>query len=184
MFDFILYHDRWSDLTAEDFSGYYSKERGCAANHQYQVYERPEYEFRIDNAATETEGVKYLEKTVEELQQAGIKVVFVHSPEVNSEEKQARINAASVTAQKYNVPFIDFTVMDNCVVDYATDLFDADHVNVQGATKLTHYLGEYLMNNYGLTSHAGDDSYADWDASYEQSKTEYEGIVMKEPESE
>ena len=62
LFDIILYHDRWSELTAEDFSGNYSKLRGYAVNREYIVYDRPEYEFRIDSAAPETEGVKYLEK--------------------------------------------------------------------------------------------------------------------------
>ena len=180
LFDVILYHDRWSELTPEDFSCSFSKERGYAPSYEYMAFERPEYEYRIDEKAVETEGVTYLEKTVEELQQQGIQVVFVHSPEVNSEEKQARINAASVTAEKYNVPFIDFTVMEDCVVDYATDLSDADHANIQGATKLTHYLGEYLMQNYDLTSHAGDESYHDWDVSYEQFKADNDSVPMTE----
>lgn len=184
LFDIILYHDRWKELTAEDFSGKFSRERGYAPNYEYIVYERPEYEWRVDEAAVETEGVRYLERTVEELQAAGIQVVFVHSPEVNSEEKQARINAASVTAQKYGVPFIDFTVMDESVVYYATDMSDTDHVNIQGATKLTHYLGEYLMNNYKLTSHVGDESYADWDADYEQFKAANEGAQLREAKPE
>jgi len=180
LFDIIIYHDRWSELTGKDFSWDYSKNRGFTSNYEYTVFERPEYEFRIDEAAIETEGVKYLEKTVEELQERGIQVVFVHSPEVNSEEKQARINAATVTAQKYNVPFIDFTVMKNSVVDYSTDLSDADHANIQGATKLTHYLGEYLMDNYHLISHAGDESYSEWDTDYAQFKAGYEGASLTE----
>ncbi|SEQ36651.1 hypothetical protein [Butyrivibrio sp. TB] len=180
LFDFILYHDRWSELTEDDFSNSYSKLRGFAANSEYTVFERPEYEYRIDMAATETEGVMYLEKAVEELQEKGIQVVFVHSPEVNSEEKQARINAASVTAEKYNIPFIDFTVMEDSVVDYATDMFDSDHVNIQGATKLTHYLGEYLTHNYGLESHAEDDSYDDWNTSYDQFNATHGSVVLKE----
>lgn len=178
LFDVILYHNRWDELTVEDFFGNYSKNRGYAANHEFTAYERPEYEFRIDETAAKTEGVGYLEKTVQELQKEGIQVVFVHSPEVNSEEKQARINAASITAEKYNVPFIDLTVMKDCVVDYATDLADTDHVNVKGAAKVTHYLGEYLMNNYNLTSHAGDASYVDWDADYAEFISEHEDVAF------
>lgn len=180
LFDIILYHDRWSELTTADFSRDYSRDKGFACSHEYTVFERPEYEYRIDTAAAETEGVKYLEKTVEELQEKGIQVVFVHSPEVNSEEKQARINAATVTAQKYNVPFIDFTVMSDSVVDYATDLADSDHANIQGATKLTHYIGEFLMENYDLTSHAGDPSYSDWDTCYEHFMAAHGDVEMKE----
>ena len=186
LFDIIIYHDRWKELKAGDFSPGYSKDKGFNTSHSYIVFDRPEYEYRIDMAATETEGVTYLERTVEELKSKGIQVVFVHSPEVNDEEKQARINAASVTAEKYDIPFLDFTVMEESVVDYATDLQDADHVNIQGATKLTHYLGEYLMKNYDLTSHKGDDSYDDWNASYEQFKTKHDGLAMnkKDPEDD
>ncbi|MBQ9590131.1 MAG: hypothetical protein IJR29_08125 [Butyrivibrio sp.] len=182
LFNLILYHDRWKELTEQDFSRSYSKERGYSANYEYIVYERPEYKFRIDNSATETEGAMYLERTVKELQEKGIQVMFVHSPEVNSEEKQARINAVTLLAQKYNIPFIDFTVMDDSVIDYSTDLSDTDHVNIKGATKLTHYLGEYLINNYDLISHAGESSYADWNSSYEKFKAASEGIVLKKSE--
>ena len=180
LFNIILYHDRWSELTTGDFSRNYSKLRGYAVNREYIVYERPEYEYRIDSAAPETEGVKYLEKTVEELQAAGVQVVFVHSPEVNTEEKQARINAAAVTAEKYGVPFIDFTVMEDSVVDYATDMSDTDHVNIQGAAKLTHYLGEFLTSNYNLTSHADEAGYEEWDADYEEFRRENEGATLTE----
>ena len=180
LFDMILYHDRWKELTPADFSKDYSKSMGYATSHEYTPFERPEYEFRIDEAAPKTEGVMYLEKTVEELQEKGIQVVFVHSPEVNSEEKQARINVAAVTAEKYNIPLIDFTVMKDSVVDYATDLSDADHANIQGATKLTHYIGEYLMSNYDLKSHAGDASYNDWNTFYEEYRAENDGVAMTE----
>ena len=184
LFDIIIYHDRWIELTEGDFVRNYSKERGYIVDHEYTVFQRPEYAFRIDEAACKTEGVMYLEKTVEELQAKGIQVVFVHSPEVNTEDKQARINAATVTAQKYNVPFVDFTVMDDSVVDYSSDLSDADHVNIQGSTKVTHYLGEYFMRNYGLISHAMDDSYADWDADYELFRAANEGVALKAAEPE
>ncbi len=184
LFDIILYHDRWPELTARDFSRTYSKLRGYASSHEYIPYEKPKLEYRIDETAAETEGVMYLEKTVEELQAKGIQVVFVHSPEVNTEDKQARINAATITAEKYNVPLIDFTVMEDSLVDYSTDLSDTDHVNIQGATKLTHYLGEYLMDNYDLKSHAGDGSYADWDADYEEFRAANDGVQVTEAQPE
>ena len=76
-----------------------------------------------------------------------------------------------------------FLALNNILlVDYATDMSDSDHVNIKGATKLTHYLGEYLMQNYNLTSHAGDNSYDDWNDSYEQFRAEYDGVVLKESE--
>jgi len=96
LFNVILYHDRWSELTAEDFSRKYNQTRGCTINNTYIYNEKPEYEYRVDSAAAETEGVQYLERTIEELQQVGIQVILVHSPEVNTEEKQARINAATM----------------------------------------------------------------------------------------
>lgn len=184
LFDFILYHDRWKELTSDDFSRSYSKYRGYAANHEYTVYEKPEYENLMDEAAPATEGVVYLERTVEELQAKGIQVIFVHSPEINSSEKQARINAAAVTASKYNIPFIDFTMMEDSVIDYATDMSDSDHVNMLGASKLTTYLGEYLMDNYDLKSHAGDAAYNDWDISYQSFISENEKVSLTKKEQD
>ena len=106
--------------------------------------------------------------------------MFVHSPEVNSEKKQAIINAASVTAKKYKVPFIDFTTMDKSIVDYSKDLSDTDYVNINEAAKLTRYLGKYLIDNYDITSHSGNNSFDDWNVASNQFSAKYDGASLTE----
>ena len=47
-----------------------------------------------------------------------------------------------------------------------------------GAEKITAYLGEYVLKNYGLEDHRGDPAYRSWNemvAKYEQEVIDMEG---------
>ena len=49
---------------------------------------------------------------------------------------------------------------ENIGIDYTTDTFDyGQHLNVEGAEKLSLYLGEQLVKNFRLTDHRQDESY-------------------------
>ncbi|MGI5850084.1 MAG: hypothetical protein ACOX8Q_08505, partial [Christensenellales bacterium] len=49
-----------------------------------------------------------------------------------------------------------------------TDFYDARHTNIKGAIKYTNYFGKYLLDNYHLEDHRGDDRYSSWDESYKK----------------
>ena len=49
---------------------------------------------------------------------------------------------------------------ENIGIDYTTDTFDyGQHLKVEGAEKLSLYLGEQLVKNFRLTDHRQDESY-------------------------
>ena len=62
-------------------------------------------------------------------------------------------------------------MLDMGVVDYAEDCYDdVGHLNPDGASKTTAYLGQWLRENFDLPDHRGDSAYAHWDeylAQYE-----------------
>jgi hypothetical protein len=50
------------------------------------------------------------------------------------------------------------------IIDYVEDCFDwHGHLNTDGASKVTAYLGKYLTQNYALSDHRGKSSHAHWD---------------------
>jgi hypothetical protein len=69
--------------------------------------------------------------------------------------------------------------LDRIGIDWENDFYDkGDHVNVFGAEKITAYLGEYVLKNYGLEDHRGDPAYRSWNemvAKYEQEVIDMEG---------
>ena len=42
------------------------------------------------------------------------------------------------------------------------DYYDLKHVNLDGATKYTEFLTEFLTANYSLEDHRGDPGYDSW----------------------
>ena len=68
--------------------------------------------------------------------------------------------AAKALAKKYNVKYLninEFIVKTG--FQHNLDLRDSIHFNLSGAIKWTHYLGEYLKNNYNFTDKRKDKSY-------------------------
>ena len=56
---------------------------------------------------------------------------------------------------------------ENGSSDWQTDTFDhGEHMNLSGAQKVTHFMGEYLKRNYELPDRREDAEYRDWKESY------------------
>ena len=78
-------------------------------------------------------------------------------------------------AQKNKIPFLDTNmILDEIGIDWETDTEDAGkHLNINGAQKLSKYIGRYLSNYYKFTDHRNDSKYEQW---HEEAK-EYEKYV-------
>ena len=61
-------------------------------------------------------------------------------------------------AEKYKLPYINFyELIDTLKIDYETDTYDGGlHMNLNGADKLSDYLGQWLMEKYPLTDYRTD----------------------------
>lgn len=61
-------------------------------------------------------------------------------------------------------------------MDWNTDSYDkGDHLNLNGARKVTAWVGRYLKENYELPDHRGDQNFKSWDKEMEK----YEASVRK-----
>lgn len=165
LWDFSVYHSRWNELTEGDFQPAHTVEYG--AESRIQIAEpNPILQISKDEKLeTETVGMQYLKKAIEDCQKRGIEVVLMYLPFPASEGEWQEANAVYDIAEEYQVKYINFLDMD--LVDYDTDCFDpASHLNPSGARKVTDYLGRFLVEQYGLADHRGDGRYGYWDADY------------------
>ena len=60
--------------------------------------------------------------------------------------------------------------VDEIRIDPKTDFYNQQHMNINGALKVTRYLSEYLINNYGFSDKRGDIRYQDWTDAAEEYK--------------
>ena len=166
LFDFIVYHDRWEELNADDFayiSGNESRNALYGAEMRYDVeltplvYPDPQPGQTLDS---HTIGQEYLMKIIDECQRRGINVAVTYLPFCATLEDKKAANSAEIIAGRYDVPFIN--MLDTGIIDYRTDLNDTGHLNVSGAFKVTDSIGQWLSEYGELTDHRDDPAYSDW----------------------
>jgi hypothetical protein len=171
LWDYSVYHSRWSELDSDDFEPGASLEKGGEARIAVTVntdtFNKLDKSQKIEGG---TVGEEYLRKMIEECQSRGIDVLLTYLPFPPEEGYQLVANYVYDLADEYGVNYIDFLDMD--LVDYRTDLYDGNHLNVSGARKVTEYLGQYLIDNYDVSDQRGNTSYAGWYIDY----GEYTGL--------
>lgn len=114
---------------------------------------------------------RYLRQTLEYLKENNItNVVFMRFPHIvnaNSFTRFRRTNEAGNIIESYGYDFINLekTALENgFVVD--KDFYNWDHLNIYGSEKLTDYVAQMLVNDYGLTGTELTDAQKEtWDDS-------------------
>lgn len=107
-------------------------------------------------------------------------VIFTRFPHIisteDSYERYKRGNQAEKIIKSYGFDFINFERNSDLIgLDYENDFFNDDHMNIYGQQKFTKYLGNLLMNDYGITkSNLSDDVKKNWDTSVEYNDLFYE----------
>lgn len=179
VFPIFKYHDRWKELTKNDFefnpeSAYF--EKGFAAG--LDLYGK---ESTSDISTTEMENLppkseEYLNKIIDLSKKEGFKLVFTSTPhDYNStngtkswEKDTAKMfNKVEEISKINKIPFINYNKLTKEMgFDFKTDMFNEGHLNVSGAEKVTLKLGEFLKANYTLVDHRKDVNYEKWESDY------------------
>ena len=173
LWTFPVFHSRWAQLTEEDFHPNKNLTRGAIANGDMYGTDF----VRDDSQASrvfDTVGVEYLRRAIEECQSRGIEVLMTFIPLFADADQQAAARYAGEIAAEYGVDYLNFFDLD--VANYHTDFADsAGHLNTAGARKITEYLGDYIVDRYGIPNHRGEAVYKNWDrdhALYTEKKNE------------
>ncbi len=111
----------------------------------------------------------YLEHIRAVCQREDIPLLFIALPSPENWD-YAHHNALQDYADKAGIELLDLNLMvDELDIDPETDFRDeGDHLNSDGAEKVSHYLAHYLAQQYGLQDHRGDPAYDDWAEDWAQ----------------
>ncbi len=166
LWDFSIYHSRWNELSASDFNGSKSREKG--AESRIAVSAPGEIPHVAPGKIYEGESVSvsYVRRLIESCKSRGIEVLLTYLPYPAGEGAQLEARRILELAKEYDVQGINFLEMD--IVDYNTDCYDpGSHLNPSGARKVTDYLGKYLTKTYDLPDRRKEDAYQSWQEDYE-----------------
>lgn len=170
LFPFLIYHNRWKELTRGDFYMKGSVLKGAALSYSISpidFQDKPATDEPIMPENGERNLIE-IEKFIQECQDRNIDVLLLTLPMGLSTKRQSYLYELEEVADRYNIQYLNL-VEDCTIVDGMTDFKDAVHLNVSGAKKLTAYLGQYLQEHYNLQNRMLDsDTAALWNEDLEE----------------
>ncbi|MBR2661630.1 MAG: hypothetical protein IKE15_09575 [Clostridia bacterium] len=186
--DFILplyvYHDRWEEVNEEDFTYREWQADYCykgqnpnikTVTHVFDADYMTEDDKEEESIWIEDDFREYYEKIIQLCNERGIKFVLIKIP--SDSWTIENHNIIQQFADENKIDFIDYNSLDiqkEIAFNPLTDYCDATgHLNVDGANKISRYLGAYLSEHCEFTDKRGDEAYASWDEDYEK----YENLV-------
>lgn len=162
LFPILRYHERWSELTAEDFQYWLKKDSVSHNGYLMQVGINPVEDSHVEPPLVDYSFADncydYLDRMVELCEKHGTELVLIKAPSLSPvwwDEWDEQITAY---AQEHDLLYINFLdYQDEIGLDWSTDTYDTGlHLNVYGAEKLSSYFGQILVQEYGLEDHRDD----------------------------
>lgn len=164
LWEFSLYHNRWSEISEGDINYELSKEMG--AESRIGIAKANEYDLdKNEYLEYETVAMEYMGKIIELCQSNDIEVLLTYLP--FPVDSYAEANSMKLIAEEYGVNYINF--LETEVVNFKTDCYDENsHLNPSGARKVTDYLGKFITENYNIANQKDNLTYASkWDEYYQ-----------------
>ncbi|HCM91434.1 MAG TPA: hypothetical protein DIS78_02540 [Lachnospiraceae bacterium] len=180
LWNFIMYHNRWSELEEQDFRWreMLNVEKGALTN--TGTLGKAVFKPYLKDETISLEGVNYdyFIRLVEYCRDQGIDVLALYLPHPVEELNMRVANSIGAVADRYdNLEYINMLDMD--ILDPYTD-FTSDnlHPNLSGALKISDYIGKYIRDNYDVSDFRDDPEWIDASAKYIEYKKE--NIIKQE----
>lgn len=165
--EFPAYHDRYAELTVNDFRPYRAKPgwKGALITSVIQPVEAPDIDTVTEPVPLLEKAEMYYRKIIELARDERIPLLVTVVPYALTAEEQGKFLRAAEIAAEYDVPFLNYNELyAETGLDFTADLCDSEHLNRHGAVKVTRHLGAYLAEQYDLPDRRADAVYASWHA--------------------
>ena len=128
------------------------------------------------------ETVAILDELLEYLSDKKLNVLFVVSPYIEQKRHKENFNYISRRVEEYDFKFLDVNDYRNEIkINYDTDFYNENHVNIFGADKYTKFMCEYIKSNYDVNdirnNATWDELLFEWNLNKENTKKEIKEII-------
>lgn len=157
LFPVFAYHDRWKELEKTDFTYFWEDRADPLRGFTVQAEQGAKgIAPLIDPASTKActtpkdEALSFFQAIVQLCEENNISLILFKTP--RSDWSADRYNTIQTLAGETGLPYFDFNtaqLQEEIGYDYTMDNMPStvNHLNLSGAQKLTHWLGEYLSEN-------------------------------------
>ena len=161
------YHDNWKDLL--DYGEMININKGYYYINRVEKAKKENYmRNRKEKVSIPQVNVENFNKIVELCKENNIKLILFGVPSMKS-WSYAKDNKMNEFIKDYDLTFIDLNVDNILNIDWELETKDeGSHLNYSGARKVSHYLGNYIIENNLVTPHVDDDIYNNWNIYYDK----------------
>jgi hypothetical protein len=162
VFPLLRYHDRWSQLTAEDFKYLFKKDQVSDNGYLMQTGVKPFEDEHVQPPLVDytfgENSYYYLDKMVELCKENGTQLVLIKAPSLYPVWWDEWDQQMVEYAQKHDLLYVNLLEKQEEIgIDWSKDTYDAGlHLNVYGAEKLASYFGKILVEECAIPDHRGD----------------------------
>ena len=155
-FNFLKYHQRWKELSAKDFDFSYLGRRDVFRGYMYLTPERgadcrqQNYD-AVEALPVPEENLALLRKMAELAKDSGASLLLLAAPYETVTDDLGYLKNLHDFCAAEGIDFLDLNlVYDELGIVEAEDFFDIGHFNVNGSTKATRYIADYISRNYTI----------------------------------
>ena len=167
LFPLLRYHDRWSQLTKDDFTYWLRRDQVSDQGYLMQVGVKPLQDEHVERPLVDysfgENSWYYLDKMVQLCKEKGTQLVLIKAPALSPvwwDQWDAQIEEY---AEKNELLYINMlNHLDEIGIDWSTDTYDTGlHLNVYGAEKAADWFGNILRQQCDLPDRRDDTALAD-----------------------
>ena len=170
VFPLLKYHKRWKSLTWKDLDfkseySYHDASRGYVFYDHIDPAIIDGYMAPSDSEEKIPEkNIKYLERIKKFCDDRNVELMLLSVPSTIN-WSMPRHNYIYNLCNEMGIEYVDLNVItDELKIDWNNDTHDkGDHMNYNGAFKVTEYIGDLLADKGYFVDHHGDDYYYLWD---------------------
>ncbi len=175
---FIFYHDRWKELSREDYGMYFHTNETYQFLEGLEVFDTPFAPVPEDQIAEIPQiPLSYLEKIVTLCHETDTQLLLTVIPYradqdnngVSAIYQQQLYNSIAQLAIQWNVPYLNgLNHLEEMNFDFTTDMREYSHVNASGSKKVSGFYGNYLREHFDIPDRSKDPDYAHWYDDYNE----------------
>jgi len=166
MYSYLLpllrYHDRWSQLTAEDFKYWFKRDTVSDNGYLMQTGVKPLEDEHVERPLVNYDFGEnswyYLDKMTELCKSKGVQLVLIKAPALSPvwwPQWDAQIEEYAAENDLLYINMLEY--QEEIGIDWSTDTYDTGlHLNVYGAEKAADWFGKVLQEQCGVPDRRED----------------------------
>ncbi len=162
IFPLLRYHDRWSQLTKDDFTYLFHRDQVSDNGYLMQVGVKPLEDEHVERPLVSYKfgdnSWYYLDKMVALCKEKGTQLVLIKAPALSPVWWDQWDEQIEAYAQENDLLYINMLDhLDEIGIDWNTDTYDTGlHLNVYGAEKAADWFGKILQEQCGVPDRRED----------------------------